>query len=144
MKGRIVYALAGAVFLCICAIVLFAFISDRPDTSSTPDSGGASYQKITAVKAKEMMDSGEPYILLDVRTESEYAQMRIDGALLIPAAEIRVRAADELPDKSALILVYCRSGGRSAAATRELVGMGYTNVYDFGGILSWPYDTVSG
>lgn len=89
------------------------------------------------------MDSGEPYILLDVRTKAEYAAKRIDGAFLIPNTAISERATAELPDKTALILVYCRSGRRSAGAAKQLIRMGYTNVYDFGGINDWPFGTVS-
>ena len=91
-----------------------------------------------------MMDSGEPYILLDVRTEEEYVAKRINGALLIPDTAISERATAELPDKFARILVYCRSGRRSARAANMLVRMGYKQVYDFGGINDWPYATVSG
>ncbi|MCL1916993.1 MAG: rhodanese-like domain-containing protein [Peptococcaceae bacterium] len=135
-------------FICVmilCACVFSACSSKRLDAPSVPDSDNtAVYQKITAKEAKEMMDSGKPYILLDVRTNEEYAEKRIDGALLIPNYEIAERAAVELPDQSALILVYCRSGGRSAAAALELIGMGYTNVYDLGGINNWPFETVSG
>ena len=90
------------------------------------------------------MDSGEPYILLDVRSESEFNEQRIDGAIVLPVDEISNRAAAVLPDKDTAILVYCRSGSRSATASNELVGMGYTNVYDIGGIIDWPYGTISG
>ena len=101
------------------------------------------YQKISAEQAKAKMDAGEPYVLLDVRTEEEFRGQRIEGAVLIPDYEIGDRAESELPDKSALILIYCRSGRRSANAANELIGMGYGNVYDFGGIIDWPYDTIS-
>lgn len=100
--------------------------------------------KISAAQAKAFMESGKPYVLLDVRTEEEFRTGHIQGAVLIPYTEIRARAASELPDKNALILVYCRSGRRSAIAARELVQLGYTRVYDFGGITDWPYATVAG
>jgi len=130
--------------LCLC--LLCACDDNNTDTTTTsPESStAAGYQKIIAKEAKDLMDSGEPYILLDVRTDEEYAEERIDGAILIPDYEISDRAAAELPDKSALILIYCRSGRRSEIAANELLGMVYTNVYDFGGIIDWPYDTVSG
>ena len=105
------------------------------------DSG---YRRLTAEEAKRIIDGEEPYILLDVRTEVEYSQTRIDGAVLIPNTEIGARAPEELPDKEATILVYCRSGARSAAASETLAQMGYIHVYDFGGIINWPYETVSG
>jgi len=91
-----------------------------------------------------MMDEGNPFILLDVRTDEEFAEKRIDGAILIPDYEIEDRVLTELPDREALILIYCRSGNRSASAARKMIDMGYTNVYDFGGINDWPYDTVGG
>lgn len=102
------------------------------------------YRKISAEEAKNMMDGENPYILLDVRTDTEFTANRIDGAILIPDFEIADRAETELPDKNALILIYCRSGRRSAIVAYELLYMGYTNVYDFGGIIDWQYDTVSG
>ena len=103
---------------------------------------GPVYQRITASQAKAMMAEGEPYILLDVRTEEEFSEKHIPGAILIPDFEIATRAEAELSDKDALILVYCRSGRRSVDAAKVLVEMGFTNVYDFGGILDWPYEIV--
>ena len=102
------------------------------------------YRKISPAEARQIMQEKDDYILLDVRTDDEFKEKRIDGAILIPDYEIGDRAEIELPDKDALILVYCRSGRRSANAADELIEMGYTNVYDFGGIIDWPYDTVSG
>ena len=104
----------------------------------------AAYQKLTAAEAREMMAQSADYVLLDVRSEGEYKEKRIEGAALIPVNELASRAETELPDKGQLILVYCRSGGRSERAARALVALGYTNVYDFGGINDWPYETVSG
>jgi len=104
----------------------------------------AVYRRISAEEAYQMMRETGEYILVDTRTHEEYAQGYIDGAALVPEYEIAGRAAAELPDKDALILVYCRSGRRSEIAASVLVAMGYTNVYDFGGIIDWPYDTVKG
>lgn len=103
----------------------------------------AVYHKISADEALEMMESGDDFILLDVRTDGEYKENRIEGAVLIPDYEVAERAEDELPDKDALILIYCRSGRRSANVANDLIDMGYTNVYDFGGIIDWIYETVS-
>jgi len=111
-----------------------------PDT--TPDTAGTAYQFLSASEAKAIMDSGESYILLDVRTEEEFRAEHVEGALLIPYDEVWIRATDELPDLDALILIYCRSGRRSAEAAYMLIDMGYSKVYDFGGILDWHYDTV--
>ncbi|MCL2826987.1 MAG: rhodanese-like domain-containing protein [Eggerthellaceae bacterium] len=99
---------------------------------------------ISAQEAKQMMDAGGSYIILDVRTVAEYQAQHIEGAVVIPVDEIKNRAASELPDKDMTILVYCRSGARAATASQALANMGYTHVYDFGGIMSWPYGTVSG
>lgn len=112
--------------------------SYNPETSADKD---AEYRKISAEEAKKMMDEGDP-IILDVREMSEYNEGHIEGALLLPYTEIAARAEAELPDKSALILVYCRSGRRSEIAARELVQLGYANVFDFGGITDWPYEIV--
>jgi len=100
------------------------------------------YEQISAHKAKEIMDSTEKYYLIDARTEEEFQQGHIEGAILIPEYEIAERAEAEIPHKDALILVYCRSGRRSKIASSELVRLGYTNVKEFGGIIDWPYETV--
>ena len=101
-----------------------------------------SYEQITAEEAKAIMDSHDDYIIIDARTTTEFAEGHIEGAILIPEFEIAERAEAELPDKNALILVYCRSGRRSKIASSELVELGYTNVKEFGGIIDWPYETV--
>ena len=100
------------------------------------------YEQITAEKAKELMDSETGYVIIDARTEEEYAEGHIEGAILIPEYEIAQRAESELPDKNQLILVYCRSGRRSKIASKALADLGYTNVKEFGGIIDWPYDVV--
>ena len=102
---------------------------------------GAVYMNITAEEAKQIMDSEEGYIILDVRTQEEYDEGHIPGAILIPNTEIEARAEEELPDKDQLILVYCRSGRRSKIAAEVLVELGYTNIKEFGGIIDWPYET---
>ena len=100
------------------------------------------YLNITAEEAKKLMDSEEGCIILDVRTREEYDQGHIPGAILIPDTEIEAKAADLLPDKDQLILVYCRSGRRSKLAAQSLADLGYTNIREFGGILDWPYEVV--
>lgn len=98
---------------------------------------------ITAEEAKKIMDTESEYVILDVRTEEEFAQGHIPGAILIPDYEIREEAESSLPDKDALILVYCRSGRRSKNAAQILLELGYTNIREFGGIIDWPYETVT-
>ena len=106
------------------------------------DGGSASYDQISGAEAKALMDSESGYIIIDARTQSEYDEGHIPGAILIPEYEIADRAEKELPDKDQLILVYCRSGRRSKIAAEELVKLGYTNIREFGGIIDWEYEIV--
>lgn len=98
------------------------------------------YKSATPEQAKQIMDTRTNYTLLDVRTPQEFKEGHIPGAKLMPNYDIIVRAPIELPDKQALILVYCQSGSRSLMACRELTEMGYTNVVNIGGIMNWPYE----
>ncbi len=102
------------------------------------------YKEISPQEALALMEEDPNVILLDVRTEEEYYEKRIPGSVLIPDYDLPELAAQKLPDKDATILVYCRTGRRSEASSRQLIEMGYTRVYDLGGIVDWPYDTVSG
>ena len=95
---------------------------------------------ITAEKAKQLMDSEDGYIILDARTQEEYDQGHIPGAIVISHEEIAEKAEEVLTDKEQLILVYCRSGRRSKIAAEALVELGYTNIKEFGGIIDWPYE----
>ena len=101
---------------------------------------GAVYVNITAEEAKQIMDSEEGYIILDVRTQEEYDEGHIPGAIVISHEEIAEKAEGVLTDKEQLILVYCRSGRRSKIAAEALVELGYTNIKEFGGIIDWPYE----
>ena len=101
-----------------------------------------SYEQITANQAKELMEKETGYIIIDARTQEEFDEGHIEGAILIPEYEISQRAEKELPDKDGLILVYCRSGRRSKIASESLAKLGYTNVKEFGGIIDWPYEVV--
>lgn len=98
------------------------------------------YENITAQEAKELMDREEGYVILDVRTEEEYTQGHIPGAILIPDYEIETKAEVILTDKDQMILVYCRSGRRSKNAAQALLELGYTDIREFGGIIDWPYE----
>lgn len=113
--------------------------SAEPAAEKTP----AVYQKITAKQAKARMDSGDAIVILDVRTQDEFNAGHIAGAILIPNETILDEQPDLLPDLDAEILVYCRSGNRSAQSANKLLAIGYTNVYDFGGIIDWPYEVVT-
>ena len=101
----------------------------------------ANSMNITAQEAKEIMDTQEGYVILDTRTQEEYDQGHIPGAVLLPYDEVLQKAETILTDKNQLILVYCRSGRRSKLAANDLVKLGYTNIKEFGGIIDWPYET---
>lgn len=92
-------------------------------------------------EAKEFLDRGEG-ILLDVRTKEEYAEAHIPNSISIPLKDLEDRFEDDLPNKDAKILIYCRSGYRSEVAGEILQDFGYTNVYNIGGIQSWPFEIV--
>ena len=116
--------------------------SQKPDGEVS--SVKAVYVNINAQEAKAIMDSQTDYVILDVRTEEEFNEKHIPGAILIPDYEIEEKAEEILTDKDKLLLVYCRSGRRSKNASEILVRLGYTNIKEFGGIIDWPYETVSG
>jgi len=119
-----------------------AFANGTGETSSSIGETKATYRKISAKEAKVMIDSGEPLIILDVRTPGEFAGGHIKDAINIANETIGGVRPTSLPDLNATILVYCRSGSRSAQASKKLLALGYTDVYDFGGIINWPYGTV--
>ena len=100
------------------------------------------YEQITPAEAKGIMDNEHNYIILDVRTEEEFAEGHVKDAILIPDSEITEKAEGILTDKEQQILVYCRSGRRSKNAANQLVELGYSNVKEFGGIIDWPYGTT--
>ena len=127
----------GLIIMLLISLSLFGM------TACDGENGKAStYEQITAEQAKTFMNTEKDYVIIDARTEEEFAEGHIEDAILIPEYEIAERAEKELPDKDALILVYCRSGRRSKIASEELVKLGYTNVKEFGGIIDWPYEIV--
>lgn len=97
--------------------------------------------KITAEQAKQKMEESSNFVLVDVRTVEEYNDARIPGAINIPNETITNVKPQELPDLDQTIFIYCRSGNRSAQAAAKLAAIGYMKVYDFGGIIDWPYET---
>ena len=107
---------------------------------NTENNREAAYMNITAEEAKQIMDSETGYIILDVRTQEEYDQGHIPGAIVISHEQIAEKAEEVLTDKDQLILVYCRSGRHSKLAAQILAELGYTNIKEFGGILDWPYE----
>jgi len=122
------------IFLLLAVMLLTACGQDKENDQ------GAVYVNITAEEAKQIMDTEEGYIILDVREQEEYDAGHIPGAILIPYTQIAEKAEEVLTDKDQLILVYCRSGRRSKIAAEALAELGYTNIKEFGGIIDWPYE----
>ena len=130
--------LIAMLFITICLFGITGCNSDKPTVTES----GNSYEQISAAEAKKLMDSETDYAIVDARTQEEFDEGHIEGAIMIPEYEIEAKAESLLPDKDQLILVYCRSGRRSKIASEALVGLGYTNVKEFGGIIDWPYEIV--
>jgi len=123
--------------LVIAAVLCLILVLSTSCVAST------TWQTITAEQAHAIMAETYDFVLLDVRTQAEFRQARIDGAQLLPYDEINSRAG-ELPGHDAIILIYCRSGRRSAIAAQVLAELGFTNIHDFGGINDWPFDIIEG
>ena len=124
MKRSIVVTMA----IVLCTMVLLGGCGEN------------GYQQISQDEAKEMMDSQE-VVILDVREQDEFDSGHIAGAVLLPVGSIsEATAAEVIPKKDSVVLVYCRSGNRSKTASEKLVELGYTKVYEFGGINTWPYE----
>lgn len=145
MKRRFIGLLA---LLFVSVFIFAACVNAGTETTptSTVETGlneKMTYEQITPSEAKILMDTESNYIILDVRTEEEFNEGHIAGAVLIPDYEINSKAQSILTDKGQLILVYCRSGRRSKLASEALVALGYTNVKEFGGIIDWQYGTVT-
>ena len=106
------------------------------------EESGAGYQQITAEEAKQMIDEMDDELILDVREQEEYDEKHISDAVLFPVGMIDSETAEGIiPEKDTTVLVYCRSGNRSKTASQKLAELGYTQVYEFGGIKDWPYET---
>lgn len=133
--------------LAALLLVLLGCSAEKPAAGSSAPSGASlsadgRYRKLTPQQAKERMDSGDPVIIVDVRTQAEFDEGHIPGAILLPNETIGSAMPAALPDPGAELLVYCRSGNRSRTAALKLLELGYTDVFDFGGIRDWPYETV--
>ncbi|MDO5292009.1 MAG: rhodanese-like domain-containing protein [bacterium] len=133
--------------LLISVLTMFLFTGCNTSTPAQEASNeirqAARYQTITASKAQEIISAQNDVVILDVRTEEEYQTSHIANAILLPYDEISKKAEATLTNKDATILVYCRSGNRSAIAAKELASLGYTNILDFGGINDWPYEVTT-
>lgn len=133
---------------CIALILLTGLALSLPACVNAPTTiagnGNGQYQTITPEAAREWLAKDSKVVLLDVRTVEEYAEMRIPDSQLLPYDEIADRQSELPADKNTPIIVYCRTGRRSELAAQSLLELGYTSVYDLGGIQDWPYETTAG
>ena len=128
-------------FLIALLAALLLYFMANANTLVEPDPQDAlGYRQITPQEAKALMDSNTGWILLDVRTQAEYDSGHIPGAVLLPNEIIGEAEIPSLPDKDQMILIYCGSGNRSKQAAAKLAALGYDNLYEFGGIIAWPYE----
>ena len=123
-------------------IMLLLFLSFLLAGCTAP-AGDSGSGQVSMDEAVALMDGESGYIILDVRTAEEFNDSHIPGAVNIPNEEIGTEEIPQLPDKDQKIFVYCRSGNRSKQASEKLAALGYTNIIEFGGINSWPGETVS-
>ena len=136
MRQILLFAALAASLALLSGCTLSKTKKDTEDMT-----GKATYHKISAEEAYEMMASQE-VVVVDVRTREEYDSGHIENAVLVPNESIGSEMPEALPDKEATLLIYCRSGRRSKQAAEKLLELGYQNVYDFGGVIDWPYELV--
>ena len=139
MKKVLCLFLLAAMLLSACAGQTEEQNDAAAQTGTAPG-----YRQIGMDEAMTIMEEESDYIILDVRTPEEFVEKHIPGAVNIPNEEIGSAEIPALPDKGQLILVYCRSGNRSKQASEKLAALGYTNIVEFGGIIDWPGETVTG
>ena len=137
-----------AVFVVLCMLLTACGNGTSSAEGTQPEvqtitASAAAYQQITQEKAKEMMQADDGHIIVDVRRQDEYDSGHIPGAILIPNESIGTEQPKELPDLDQVILIYCRSGRRSKEASQKLADMGYTHIYEFGGIIDWSGEVVT-
>ena len=104
---------------------------------SAPENQTRQYTQISQEEAAKMMDEETGYLILDVRRPDEFAEGHIPDAINVPNEEIMDEMPEALPDKDQMLFIYCRTGRRSKEAAEKLANIGYTNVYEFGGINDW-------
>ena len=131
----------AALFKMIPFIVLLCLLIG---ISCSASQKATSFTRISMEEAKKMMELDDGHVIVDVRTEEEYSSGHIPGAICIPNETIYKDRPSALPDLDQVILIYCRSGNRSKRSARMLYEMGYTNVYEFGGIIDWDGEIETG
>ena len=133
-----------SIFLFLAAVLLLLPGCAPRDQGKDGDVTLNGYQQISQEQAREMMAKDDGHIVVDVRRQDEYDAGHIPGAILIPNESIGKDRPEELSDLNQIILIYCRSGNRSKQAAQKLCGMGYGNIYEFGGITDWTGEIVTG
>ena len=123
--------------LIICIVLLIMLTGCGKGDAMKDTNKQIDFQQVSMKEGLELMEADSDYILLDVRRIDEFEDGHIPGAINIPNESIGEEEIAELPDKSQMIYVYCRSGNRSKQAAKKLVALGYTNVIEFGGILDY-------
>ena len=101
-------------------------------------------KKISPSEAQNLMDTDKNVLLIDVRTSEEYRTVRIPNSISVPLNNLKSLIEKVAPNKETQLIVYCQGGVRASAACKELDKMGYTNIYNLGGIMSWTFDMVRG
>ncbi|NCD04788.1 MAG: rhodanese-like domain-containing protein [Spirochaetia bacterium] len=139
MKRRTLFLIL-TVILLLASNSLFSFSKKEVQIEEPVIS--AQYNKIDSMSAKEVFDTQKDITIIDVRTAGEFESGHIENAINIPLDVIEATVLEKYPNKDEKLYLYCRSGNRSSQAAKLLVNQGYTNVYDFGGIISWPYEVV--
>jgi phage shock protein E len=107
-------------------------------------SSSKNYNSISQQDAKKRTESGKNVLLIDVRTPEEYRNIRINNSISVPLSNLKLNIEKVAPNRDTEIIIYCQSGARASTACNELVKMGYTNISNMGGIMSWPFETVRG
>jgi len=139
MKRRTLFLIL-TVILLLASNSLFSF--SKKEVQIEEPMISAKYNKIDPMSAKEVFDTQKDITIIDVRTAGEFESGHIENAINIPLDVIEATVLEKYPNKDEKLYLYCRSGNRSSQAAKLLVNQGYTNVYDFGGIISWPYEVV--
>lgn len=142
-KAKAPYMQRGIAILLTVAALLLAGCGAQEQSMEREDTTMKSYAQIDQQTAKAMMEKDDGHVIVDVRRQDEYDAGHIPGAILIPNESIDRSRPEALPDLDRIILIYCRSGNRSKQAAQKLFDMGYTNLYEFGGITDWTGPIVT-
>ena len=136
-----IVGMIGMAIIVVFGIGAVAFMTGCSPVGQVMDGDGMvrtfEYTQISQDEAKQMMEKDDGHVIVDVRRDDEYAQGHIPGAILIPNESIEYEQPEGLPDYDQIILIYCRTGRRSKEAAQKLADMGYSQVYEFGGIEDW-------